>query len=243
MCDLSQIVCFLLHVILCGISYSFSSVTKCYRFHNNMFHLNRINVFRFYRIKYLYYLCVNQNHLYRLEFMKDTNAEFSLIAEYYSQHYEELKAFVAKRLLYSETAEDIVQNVFLKLMSIDSMVTPVTLPSLVYTTARNLIYDYWRHRKYVDEYEHYVKHSGGMFAGVSSETPMSVYSVNEINEILEHGIISLSEHQQKIYRLNIYSGMKVSEISKTLDMNYKSVEHRLGSARKEVREYIRKALA
>ena len=79
--------------------------------------------------------------------MKDTNAEFSLIAEYYSQHYEELKAFVAKRLLYSETAEDIVQNVFLKLMSIDSMVTPVTLPSLVYTTARNLIYDSWRHRK------------------------------------------------------------------------------------------------
>ncbi|MBP6527113.1 MAG: RNA polymerase, partial [Prevotella sp.] len=56
-------------------------------------------------------------------------------------------------------------------------------------------------------------------------------------------ITSLSEHQQKIYRLNIYSGMKVSEISKTLDMNYKSVEHRLGSARKEVREYIRKALA
>ena len=82
-----------------------------------------------------------------------------------------------------------------------------------------------------------------MFAGVSSDNPMSVYSVNEINEILEHGIISLSEHQQKIYRLNIYSGMKVSEISKTLDMNYKSVEHRLGSARKEVREYIRKALA
>ena len=71
--------------------------------------------------------------------MKDTNAEFSLIAEYYSQHYEELKAFVAKRLLYSETAEDIVQNVFLKLMSIDSMVTPVTLPSLVYTTPHNLI--------------------------------------------------------------------------------------------------------
>ncbi|BCS84304.1 hypothetical protein prwr041_01970 [Prevotella herbatica] len=175
--------------------------------------------------------------------MKDTNAEFSIIAEYYSQHYEELKAFVAKRLLYSETAEDIVQNVFLKLMSIDSMVTPVTLPSLVYTTARNLIYDYWRHRKYVDEYEHYVKHSGGMFVGVSSDNPMSVYSVNEINEILEHGITSLSEHQQKIYRLNIYNGMKVSEISQTLDMNYKSVEHRLGSARKEVREYIRKALA
>ena len=63
--------------------------------------------------------------------MKDTNAEFSIIAEYYSQHYEELKAFVAKRLLYSETAEDIVQNVFLKLMSIDSMVTPVTLPSQI----------------------------------------------------------------------------------------------------------------
>jgi RNA polymerase sigma-70 factor (ECF subfamily) len=175
--------------------------------------------------------------------MKDTNAQFSIIAEYYSLHYEELKAFVAKRMLYSESSEDIVQNVFLKLMSNGNIVTPVTLPCLVYTMAQNLINDYWRHRKYIDEYEHYVKFSSGMFAGADHDTPASVYSVNEINEMLEHSITTLSEHQQKIYRLNIYDGMKVSEISKTLDMNYKSVEHRLGSARKEVREYIRKALA
>src|SRR5574344_2239700 len=38
--DLSQFLYFLLHAILSSISYTFCSVTKCYRFHNNMFHLN-----------------------------------------------------------------------------------------------------------------------------------------------------------------------------------------------------------
>jgi RNA polymerase sigma-70 factor (ECF subfamily) len=38
--------------------------------------------------------------------------------------------------------------------------------------------------------------------------------------------------------MHIYGGMKVAEISQTLGEGYKSVEHRLGTARKTIRQYM-----
>ena len=61
--------------------------------------------------------------------------------------------------------------------------------------------------------------------------------------IAEKGIDHLPDNQRAVYVLNIYDGMKISEISHTLHLNYKSVEHKLGQARKEIRNYIRRMLA
>ena len=81
----------------------------------------------------------------------------SLITNYYSSHRDELLAFVSSRLGGSCEAEDIVQNVFLRLLTTDKMITEVTLHALVYTTARNLIIDYYRRHTVFEEYEHYIK--------------------------------------------------------------------------------------
>lgn len=67
--------------------------------------------------------------------------------------------------------------------------------------------------------------------------------MKEINEFLERGIARLCDKQRKIYRLNVYDSVKVSEIAIKLDVTYKHVEHRLGAARKEMRKYMRRMLA
>ncbi len=171
--------------------------------------------------------------------MKVHQGKFEIIADYYIAHYDELLGFVKKQLQYADEAEDIVQNVFLRLLSTDKMISPVTLPCMAYTIARNLVYDYWRHHQSIEAYEHYLK-----YARVVDDLDVgSVYSVVEIYEILERGMARLSDTQQVVYRMNFCEGLPVSEISKTLQMNYKSVEHRLGTARKVMRQYIEKMLA
>lgn len=157
-----------------------------------------------------------------------------LITNYYIAHRDELLAFASSRLGDSRQAEDIVQDVFLRLLSTDKMITEVTLPALVYTITRNLINDYYRHHTTYEQYEHYIK-------GVCSEvtTMESVFSAFEIMERLERGLVRLPENCREIYRLHIYGGMKVGEISRELGEGYKSVEHRLGTARKVMREYLR----
>jgi len=155
----------------------------------------------------------------------------ALITEYYISHRDELLAFVSSRLGGSDFAEDIVQNVFLKLLTTEKMISEVTLPSLVYTVARNLITDYYRRHTNYEEYEHYIKSQG-----IRSQE--SVFSVREITERLERGLARLPENCREIYRMHIYGGMKVSEISQELGEGYKSVEHRLGFARKAMRQYL-----
>ena len=172
--------------------------------------------------------------------MEGTGSKNEIIAEYYSRHYEELKNFVRKRLAFDDATEDIVQHVFLRLLSFHKMITEVTLPCLVYTTARNLICDFWRHRRTIEEYEHYII-SGDVRQTFGADAE-SVYSAHEITNLLEQGIARLTDKQQAVYSLNIYEGLRVSEISKRLGINYKSAENGLGIARKEVRSYIRKEL-
>lgn len=157
-----------------------------------------------------------------------------LITNYYIAHRDELLAFASSRLCDSCLAEDLVQDVFLRLLSSDKMITEVTLPALVYTITRNLINDYYRRHTTYEQYEHYIK-------GVCSEvtTMESVFSAFEIMERLERGLVRLPENCREIYRLHIYGGMKVGEISRELGEGYKSVEHRLGTARKVMREYLR----
>ena len=139
-------------------------------------------------------------------------------------HRDELLAFVSSRLNSSMEAEDIVQNVFLRLLTTDKMITAVTLPALVYS----------RHTSF-EQYEHYIK-------GVCSDEDSmeSVFSAREIMARLESGLVRLPENCREIYRLHIYDGMKVSEISQQLGEGYKSVEHRLGAARKAMRCYLRR---
>ena len=161
------------------------------------------------------------------------NNDINLLINYYRAHRDELLAFVSSRLRGGEEAEDIVQDVFLRLLTADRMITEVTLPALVYTTARNLIIDYYRRRHTFEAYEHYLKNTDE-----TADFAESILSVREITEQLERGLVRLPESCRKVYRLHIYGGMKVSEISQHLGEAYKSVEHRLGIARKAVRQAL-----
>ena len=156
------------------------------------------------------------------------------LTNYYITHRDELLVYASSRLGNSVEAEDLVQNVFLRLLTSDRMITEVTLPALVYTIARNLITDFYRRRTHFDDYEHYLKNTDSI-----EESAESILSIRDITEQLERGLARVPENCREIYRLHIYGGMKVAEISQRLGEGYKSVEHRLGAARKAVRQQLR----
>lgn len=158
-----------------------------------------------------------------------------LIETYYMDHRDELLAYVSSRLGGSEESEDVVQNVFLRLLTSDKMITPITLPALVYTMTRNLISDFYRRRHTYEEFEHFIKGSSD-----EAESVESIFSATELTELLERGLARIPENCREVYRMHIYGGMKVREISQTLGEGYKSVENRLGVARKAVRQYLKK---
>lgn len=172
--------------------------------------------------------------------MTEKETSRQLLASYYTLHGEELRAYIAKGIQDYDKSQDLVQDIFCRLLSTDRLVSAVTLPSLLYTMARNKVNDYWRHRLAVIQHDTYLK-SNASHDNRMEET--SVYSAWEMEEILERGMARLSEKQQVVYRMNLIDGLKVSEISARLHENYKSVENRLGIARKEMRRYIIRMMA
>ena len=143
-------------------------------------------------------------------------------------------AYASTRLGDSAEAEDLVQNTFLRILTSDMLVTEQTLPALVFTICRNLVTDYYRHRASRHEYEHYIQSSYDK--GMSIE---SVFYAADIVEAMERGMIHIPEHCRNIYRMHILGGMRVSEISEQTGEKYKTVENRLGLARKQMRNYLR----
>lgn len=157
-----------------------------------------------------------------------------LISNYYSLHRAEWLAYASTRLGDRDEAEDLVQNTFLRILTSDMLVTEQTLPALVFTICRNLVTDYYRHRASCHEYEHYIQSSYDK--GMSME---SVFYAADIVEAMERGMIRIPENCRNIYRMHILGGMRVSEISEQTGEKYKTVENRLGLARKQMRNYLR----
>lgn len=158
----------------------------------------------------------------------------AVIADYYSCHRGEIVDFVTSRILDRDEAQDIVQNLFLRLLSSQQIIMEQTLPCLVYKMARNLVVDYYRRRRVYEEYEHYIRRSDS-----ADDVIESVFSARQVMERMERSLARLPEKCREVYRLHIYGGMKVSEISQRLGEGYKSVENRLGLARKTVRRDLR----
>ena len=161
-----------------------------------------------------------------------------IIEYYYQNHQAELLAFVSSRLGGLEEAEDIVQDVFLRLLQNSNPIMETTLQALAYTIARNLITDYYRRKQWA------MKHGMQPIdcrqqAVTADDEAARPLSIKEITEFLERGLLRVPEKCRELYRMHIYDGMQVSDISKQTGENYKSVEYRLGIARKEIRKYLR----
>lgn len=157
-----------------------------------------------------------------------------IIERYYSAHKGEVLAFVSARIHDFDEAEDLVQEVFLKLLADHRPICELTLPSLVYTLSRHLVIDWYRRHTVWQDVEHEL-HSMSR-QGQSAE---SLLSMREIHEQLEHGLARLPEPCRDIYRLHIYGGLQAKDICKETGEKYKTVENRLGQARKYIRNYLR----
>ena len=156
-----------------------------------------------------------------------------LISNYYAAHRDELLSFIAVRITNAVEAEDLVQDIFLRLLRGHHLITPDTLPALIYTMARHAVSDYYRRRRIYEEYEHYIKRSD-----CTSEIE-SLISARQLMERVERSLARLPQACCEIYRLHIYDGMKVRDIARELSLPYKQVENRLGQARKAVRQQLR----
>ena len=171
--------------------------------------------------------------------MKDNSmTSTTLIAESYTDYHQSVYQYIYYKINSKEEAEDLSQDVFLRLMDYNQMLRPETVKYFLFTIARNLVTDYLRryYRKLeMDSYMYdMVNHS-------SNETESGIIA----RDLLAHEKMKLSLlplQRQKVYTMIRFDDKSVTEISEELNLSHRTVENHLRIGRKEIRGYIEQCI-
>lgn len=133
-------------------------------------------------------------------------------------------------------AEDMTQDVFVRMMSVDT-INETTAVAMAVKIAFNLRVDYFRKRRIttVD-----IDSAANVVDTHSCSTVMTL--CNEINRFEQEAINTLSSKLAKVYEMNKMEELPAKEIALRMGISMRTVENHIYKSRRVVRNYLSKIL-
>jgi RNA polymerase sigma-70 factor (family 1) len=150
----------------------------------------------------------------------------------FNDHYEYVRNYLFYLSGDIEIAEDIVQDVFMKVWEIREKINDETVKPLLFKIARNLFYN--THKKKV--LDHRFVNSAAMEH--ENDSPEFLLEMKEFDARLQKAIANLPEHCRTIFLMSRMDEMKYHEIAEHLKISVKAVEKQVSKALKILRESI-----
>lgn len=152
-------------------------------------------------------------------------------------YYKRLHGFAYSYLMQAETAEDVVQSVFLKIWSQrETWNPPGTVKQYLFAAVRNKALNIIRHQNVVKETEDDVVQT---FKDLKEPTYSDQeYNLKELQGEIQKGIEALPPRCRQIFILNRRGGLTYNEIAEHLDISINTVNTQMGRALKSLRNYL-----
>lgn len=161
-----------------------------------------------------------------------------LITEAYENYGKSVFLYFLYRVDREEDAQDLVQDVFLRLLEQPEFLQASTIHSLVFTVAHNLLMDYLRRHYKWQEIASYIKDSA---TWVTNETDSRIV----VDDLQRHEGLCVEKMptlRQNVYKMMRYEGKSPIEISVALNVPIKAVCDQLYLGRKAVRTYMKECI-
>jgi RNA polymerase sigma-70 factor (family 1) len=168
------------------------------------------------------------------------NGDMLAFDQVYELYSHKLFSFVFRILKNDDEAEDIVQEVFVKIWeSRDKLADHKLLNSYIFTIAYNNSIDLIRKRINNSKYLEHLKNSSVIY-----EIPSIIGDVefNELSSQVEKLIASLPERQKEVYLLHREKGLTYPEIAELMGISKNTVENHMAKALKYLRQNIHNSL-
>jgi RNA polymerase sigma-70 factor (ECF subfamily) len=149
---------------------------------------------------------------------------------------QNLYRFAAGLLKDSHEAEDVVQDIFLKLWNMREKIGEINnLNAFAYRMTRNICLDKLKGRriKYYDDTGHGIPEPE-----VSDPDPQSLVEMRDSADQVRNLICNLPEQQKAIIHLRDIDGYSYEEISEIMSMEINTIRVALSRARRTVRESL-----
>jgi RNA polymerase sigma-70 factor (family 1) len=155
--------------------------------------------------------------------------EFNQIFDCY---YDSIKNFLYYKSGNLKISEDLSQEVFIIFWEKHANIRTETIKSLLYTIAKNLFLNHYKHQKvelrFRKEYvpSHY------------AESPDFLMEFEEFDTIVQKAISQLSEKQRDVLLMNRIDNLSFVEISERLGISVSAVEKRMKLALASLKKVI-----
>lgn len=165
---------------------------------------------------------------------RSDHSSFQLLFDYYS---EPLFMFALSYLKSKDTAEDLVQEVFLKIWNNrKSLRTDTCFRSYLFTIALNSIYKHLKKLAKLNEFKHDL-----LIDFSDSETDLNDHPdyqtlIDKLNELVSR----MPERRRQVFTKKKFDGKSLKEIAEELDITPKTVEFHITEAMKFLKKEFEK---
>lgn len=153
----------------------------------------------------------------------------------YESYQSQVLTFANKYLKSRQLAEEVMQEVFLKLWNLkEKLVTINDLESYILTITRNRAFDALRKLKRENRFVQPIEISDDVRENLTEEKIL----LDDTRQVLERGIDLLPPQQKLVYQLCHQRGLKYDEVAEQLGISPQTVHRHMKLALSSLRSYV-----
>lgn len=162
------------------------------------------------------------------------NGDKQTFTELYNQYWKQVYNFSRLYLTSAEAAEEVVQEVFIKLWEFrENISEDQNLKGLLFITTRNLIFN--KHRKSVNEEFYRMTVLAALEKSYDIEEEIEA---NDLREYIDQLIEDMPPRRREIFNLSRKEHKSYKEIAEQLGISEKTVENQISEAIKYLKKNI-----
>ena len=166
------------------------------------------------------------------EIRRGNEAAFEKI---FRRYYRPLCLFSTKILGDDETAEEVVQDFFVKLWERrEGFMVETSVKNYLFRSVKNLSINVIKHEQIK------LKHAQQVMADAEVNDFKDHFMEVDLERAIEKSIEELPEKRREIFRLSREEGLKYREIAERMNISIKTVEVQMGLAIKTLRDKLKK---
>lgn len=171
------------------------------------------------------------------------NEQYATFDDFFSQCYLKYREYITRYIAYhispSYEAEDLAQDVFVRLWEHRAFVNQATVFSLLFTIARNIVTDKIRRHYKREDFMSYIYNK----VEEGRNTTDEAIEYGELKKLHHTVVANLPRKRRRIYELNFHHDLSSATIAAQMSLSTRTVECQLNLARKTVRTCIKNELS
>jgi len=156
----------------------------------------------------------------------------------YDEYWYKVFLIAYKRLGKKDIAEELTQDLFLKLWEKRRTLKPQNISSYLFVSIKNAVIDHIHSGLVANKYLSFYK----TFGELSSTSTENIIEYDDLSEAIEKGLMELPTKTQQVFKLARLESWSMEKIAKHLHLSEKTVGYHLTKSLKFMRTYLREYL-